>query len=73
MLQPENTTVCLLNWIHKINSSDIAVVDGKMPSEIAQKTYILNENLQPTPIEKEDYIKKADLLNHDTGIDLKGL
>ena len=51
----------------------IAVVDGKMPSEIAQKTYILNENLQPIPIEKEDYIKKADLLNHDTGIDMRGL
>lgn len=48
-------------------------MDGKMPSEIAQKTYIIKENLLPIPIEKEDFIKRADLLNQDTGIDLKGL
>jgi hypothetical protein len=48
----------------------IAVVPGKMPSEVAQKTYTIKEHLQPVPIEKEDYVKKADQLHHDTGVNL---
>ena len=51
----------------------IAVVEGKLPSEIAQKTFIIKENLPPTPIEKEDFIKPAGPSNSDTGIILKGL
>ena len=46
----------------------IAVVPGKMPSEIAYKTYTIKDNLPSIAIEKEDYVKKADQLHHDTGV-----
>ncbi len=42
----------------------IAVVEGKMPSEVAHKTYELKDYLRPVLVEREDNIRRADKLTH---------
>lgn len=52
----------------------IAVVEGKMPSEVAQKTYEMKDYLRPVLVEREDNIRRADKLTHqDTGINVDDL